>query len=185
MKRSRFLLAVATAFPLTALANYKSTTKVSRPFKVPSGEGRTHGHIQLKGANANILDLKISGNDTDGAMAMFEQTGLSAKKGTPLHVHHHQDEIFKVIEGEYVFIVGDEKFELSAGDTIFLPRKVPHAWTQLSQKGKMNVIVQPAGKLEAFFLTMAAFTADPGREQVAKAFSDHEMEIVGPQLQVD
>lgn len=44
--------------------------------------------------------------------------------------------MFSVIEGSYKFNVGDEKFELSAGDSIFMPEKVPHAWTQLSKKEK-------------------------------------------------
>jgi quercetin dioxygenase-like cupin family protein len=186
MKRSKFLLAVISSVPLTALANYKEReTRKGKGFKVGAGEGRTHGHIQLKGVNANILDPKVSGKDTNGALAIFEQTGLSPKRGTPLHVHHHQDEIFNVIEGAYQFIVGKEKFELAAGDTIFLPRKVPHAWTQVSQRAKMNVIVQPAGKLEEFFITMAAFKGEPTKEQVAKVFADNEMQIVGPPLIVD
>lgn len=175
-----------SSVPLTALASYKEKqTREDKGFKVRAGEGRTHGHIQLKGVNANILDLKVSGKDTNGELAIFEQTGLSPKRGTPLHVHHNQDEIFNVIEGEYHFIVGNDKFKLTAGDTIFLPRKVPHAWTQVSKKAKMNVIVQPAGRLEEFFVTMAAFEGEPTKEQVAKIFSDNEMEIVGPPLTVD
>lgn len=186
MKRSKFLLALITSAPFIALARYKERLRrTDKGFKVNSGEGRTHGHIQLKGVNSNVLDVKVSGNDTDGDLAIFEQTGLSPKRGTPLHVHHSQDEIFNVIEGEYHFIVGTDKFKLIAGDTIFLPRKVPHAWTQVSEKAKMNVIVQPAGKLEAFFVTMAALTGEPTQNQVAKIFADNDMEVVGPPLIVD
>jgi quercetin dioxygenase-like cupin family protein len=186
MERSKFLLALLSSVPFTALAKFKEKQiRLDKAFKVNAGEGRTHGHMQLKGVNANVLDLKVSGKDTDGALAIFEQTGLSPKRGTPLHVHHSQDEIFNVIEGEYHFIVGKDKFELTAGDTIFLPRKVPHAWTQVSQKAKMNVIVQPAGKLEAFFVTMAALKAEPTKDEIAKIFLDNEMEVVGPPFIVD
>ena len=186
MKRSKFLLALTTYVPLTTLGRYKEKLlRTGKGFKVDAGEGRTHGHIQLKGVNSNILDVKVSGRDTDGDLAIFEQTGLSPKRGTPLHLHHSQDEIFNVIEGEYWFIVGTDKFKLTAGDTIYLPRKIPHAWTQVSEKAKMNVIVQPAGKLEAFFVTMAAFTGEPTKDQVAKIFSDNDMEVVGPPLIVD
>lgn len=186
MKRSKFILALITAVPLTALARYKETLRrADKGFKVNAGEGRRHGHVRLKGVNSNILDLKVSGADTNGALAIFEQTGLSPKRGTPLHIHHSQDEIFNVIEGEYHFIVGTEKFKLTAGDTIFLPRKVPHAWTQVSRQAKMNVIVQPAGKLEAFFVTMAALKGEPTKEQIATIFSDNDMEVVGPPLTVD
>jgi quercetin dioxygenase-like cupin family protein len=186
MNRSKFLLALLAPLPLSALARGKDRPPGGdKGFKVGAGEGRTHGHIQLKGVNANVLDLKVSGKDTNGALAIFEQTGLSPKRGTPLHVHHHQDEIFKVIEGVYHFIVGEDQFRLTAGDTIFLPRKVPHAWTQVSARAKMNVIVQPAGKLEDFFVAMAAFPGEPTKEQVARIFADHEMQVVGPPLIVE
>ena len=49
----------------------------------------------------------------------------------------------------------------------------------------MNVIVQPAGKLEDFFITMAALPAEPSKEQIAKIFLDNEMEVVGPPLIVE
>lgn len=101
--------------------------------------------------NSNILDVKVSGKDTNGDLAIFEQTSLSQGRGTPLHVHSSQDEIFYIIEGAYYFQVGDEKYHMTIGDSIFLPRKVPHAWTQKSEKGRMMVMLQPAGKLEDFF----------------------------------
>ncbi|MEO7049636.1 MAG: cupin domain-containing protein [Ferruginibacter sp.] len=153
-------------------------------FKVPAGEGRLHGQIKLKGVNANVLDLKISGSDSNGGIAVFEQTSLSQGKGTPLHVHHFQNEIFYVVEGNYFFKVGDDEFHLSAGDSIFLPQKIPHAWTQVSASGKMEVIFQPAGKMEQFFVTVAGLDHEPGKQEMARIFSDNEMEIVGAPLEI-
>jgi quercetin dioxygenase-like cupin family protein len=152
---------------------------------VNAGEGRIHGHMALNGVNSNILDVKVSGIDTDGALAIFEQTGLSQGRGTPLHVHHFQDEIFYVLEGEYYFQVGEEKYHLNLGESIFLPRKVPHAWTQVTEKGKMTVILQPAGKLEDFFMTMAALDHEPTAKEIAQIFADNEMQVVGPPLKID
>ncbi len=129
--------------------------------------------------------MKVSGKDTNERFAIFEQTSLSPKRGTPLHVHHNQDEVFYILEGEYAFKVGEEMFNLKTGDSIFLPMKIPHAWTQVSTTGKMMVVLQPAGKLEEFFKTMAAFKGEPTKEQIAKLFSDNEMQIVGPPLLVN
>ncbi|MCC3154556.1 cupin domain-containing protein [Hymenobacter sp. BT770] len=171
-------VAIPPAFGLHAVAPGKG-------FKVAAGEGRFHGHIQLKGVNANVLDVKVSGKDTAGALAIFEQTSLSPKRGTPLHLHHSQDEIFTVLEGEYYFQVGDQKFQLKSGECIFLPRKVPHAWTQVSERGKMYVTLQPAGKLEEFFVALAALTHEPTPAEMAQLFAAHEMKIVGPPLAVD
>ena len=184
MIRKNFLLTTLSILPLSLLGKVKTElfNATDKGFKINSGEGRLHGHLRLKGVNANILDVKVSGTDTDGALAIFEQTSLSKGKGTPLHVHHSQDEVFYVIEGLYYFQVGDEKFKLSEGESIFLPRKVPHAWTQLSEKGKMTVTLQPAGKLEDFFVTMASLDHEPNQEEIRKIFSDNDMEVVGEVL---
>ncbi|RNL54227.1 cupin domain-containing protein [Pedobacter jejuensis] len=187
MKRNKFIAAIATLIAAPALSFSQLKTKiidVTKGFKINSGEGRIHGHMQLKGVNANILDVKISGSDTNGALAIFEQTSLSQGKGTPLHIHDAQDEVFYVIEGAYYFKVGDDTYDLKVGDSIFLPRKIPHAWTQVSERGKMIVILQPAGKLENFFLAMANLKHEPNQAEIAKIFSDNGMNVVGPPLKL-
>ncbi|MHA4812514.1 cupin domain-containing protein [Flavitalea flava] len=187
MNRNQFITAIiaAIATPLHLFPKNKNIgMSMDKGFKVPAGEGRKHGHIKLKGVNANVLDLKISGSDSNGGIAIFEQTSLSQGKGTPLHVHHFQNEIFYVLEGNYFFKVGDDEFHLSAGDSIFLPQKTPHAWTQVSALGKMEVIFQPAGKMEQFFVTLAALDHEPTKQEMAKIFTDNEMEIVGTPLEI-
>ena len=183
MKRGKFLLTALSIFPLTLFAGKNNLLSSSeKGFKIDAGTGRIHGHIQLKGVNSNILDVKVSGSDTDGGLAIFEQTSLSQGKGTPLHIHLSQDEIFYVLEGSYYFQVGDEKFKLSKGDSIFMPRKVPHAWTQVSETGKMTVVFQPAGKMENFFVTVAALDHEPTLAEMQTIFAANDMQVVGPSL---
>jgi quercetin dioxygenase-like cupin family protein len=187
MNRNKFiaaLLALLTS-PTLAFSKFNNFIRKDKGFKIASGDGRIHGHIKLKGVNSNVLDVKISGTDTNGDLAIFEQTSLSQGKGTPLHIHHSQDEIFYVIQGAYKFQVGDDKYDLTSGDSIFLPRKIAHAWTQASKKGKMLVTMQPAGLLENFFVTIAALDHQPGQEEIAKIFMDNEMQVVGPPLKLE
>lgn len=188
MKRNGFLAAFfgVITLPLWAFTPIeKKTNRKDKGFKIAAGEGRLHGHLQMKGVNSNVLDVKISGKDTDGDLAIFEQTSLSQGRGTPLHVHFAQDEIFYIIEGSYYFQVGKKKYHMTVGDSIFLPRKVPHAWTQVSEKGKMIVTMQPAGKLEDFFVTMAALDSEPSKEEISKFFLDNDMQVVGPPLKIN
>lgn len=181
------MLSLAAAAPAVAAAapSIASVAAPGKGFKIATGEGRLHGHLKLHSINSNILDLKIAGQDTAGALAIFEQTSLSPKRGTPLHVHPLQDEVFYVMEGAYRFQVGEERFSLQAGDSIFLPRQVPHAWTQVSERGRMTVTFQPAGKMEAFFVALAAFRQEPIPAEIKRLFADHEMQIVGPPLAFD
>jgi quercetin dioxygenase-like cupin family protein len=187
MKRNSFLklsLSVFTlvAAPLAGIARNIKKFYLDRGFKIKSGEGRYHGHLKLKGVNSNIMDVKISGKDTNGDLAIFEQTSLSPGRGVSRHIHPLQDEVFYVIEGSYFFEVGGDKHHLTTGDSIFLPRAVPHAWIQASEKGKMIVTFQPAGKMEAFFVQLAALDHEPGKEEIAKIFEENEMQVVGPPL---
>lgn len=188
MKRNKFIASLfllvsapRIAFSkLTALSNV-----VKKAFKIENHEGRIHGHILLQGVNSNVLDVKVSGSDTDGQLAIFEQTSLSQGRGTPLHYHTTQDEIFYVIEGSYRFKVGDDIFQLEVGDSIFLPRMIPHAWTQVSEKGKMTVTVQPAGKLENFFIAISELTHEPTKVEIDQIFEANEMKVVGPPLKLE
>jgi len=186
MKRNSFIAAVLSlaSLPLFSFKEWEpEKNRKKEGFKVKAGEGRYHGDLRLRGVNANILQVKISGKDTDGDLAIFEQISLSQGKGTPLHVHYFQDEIFSILEGAYIFLVGEQKYSLTEGDSIFLPRNVPHAWTQISAAGRMSVIVQPAGKLEEFFISLATLDHEPSPLEVQKFFAENEMEVLGPPLQ--
>ncbi len=154
-------------------------------FKVNEGDARFGEHYKMKGITLNKLDIKISASDTDNNVSVFEQTGLTPNGGPPLHIHPFQDEWFYVIEGEYLFQVGDVKYQMKSGDTIFLPRNVQHAFLQLTQRGKMLVSYMPAGKMEAFFKVTDNWTSVPTKEAINKAFADHDMVVVGPHLKVD
>lgn len=159
--------------------------RTSSGFKVTSGEARFGIHYKMKGVTFNTLDIKISGKDTDNEVAVFEQTGLTPNGGPPLHIHPEQDEWFYVIEGDYLFVVGKDKYQIKAGDTIFLPRKVPHAFVQLSEKGKMIVSYVPAGKMEAFFAVTDKWTSPPSKEEIVQVFAEHGMQVVGPALKIE
>ncbi len=157
----------------------------NKGFKVNAGEARFGVHYQMKGVTSNTLDIKISGADTVDGLAVFEQTGLTPKGGPPLHIHPFQDEWFYIIEGEYLFQVGDEKYSMKAGDTIFLPRAVQHAFVQLTQTGKMIVSYLPAGKMESFFKVTDKWTSPPTKEEVEQVFADHDMIVVGSPLKAE
>src|SRR5258706_3319982 len=91
-------------------------------FSVAAGKDRLGEHIKL-GGEPN--DCKVSVQDTDGAMCVFEFTGGG---GGPRHLHHHQDEWDYVIDCEVQFVVCDKPYSVGAGGAVFIPRRVPHVW---------------------------------------------------------
>ncbi len=187
MKRKTFIVSLLGLFPWSVFAKLKGNIqrRTEKGFIVKEGEARFGEHFKMKGVTLNTLDIKISGSDTENDLAVFEQRGLTPNGGPPLHIHFFQDEWFYIIEGEYLFQVGDEKFQMKAGDTVFLPRNVQHAFIQLTEKGKMIVSYLPAGKMEAFFKVTDQWATPPTMEEIAKVFADHDMKVVGAPLKVD
>lgn len=185
MKRRRFALQSLLSLQLFSLAGFKSFFTLKKPFQVSSGETRFGKHYRMRGVTLNTLDLKISGQDTDRALAVFEQIGQTPNGGPPLHMHIDQDEWFFVTEGEYLFQCGEEQYHMKVGDTIFLPRNVPHAFIQLTENAKTIVSYMPAGRMEEFFAVTDSWTSLPSKDEIAKTFFDHGMKVVGETLKIN
>lgn len=181
MKRRNFIMgtmAMAAIGPVL-LAGIPKGDYNKEGFVVRSGKARNDKHTPYRGKNPN--DLKISSKDTGGQLSVFEYIGME-KIGPPLHVHLEQDEIFYIVEGEYRFRLADENHELKAGDTIFLPRNIPHTWIQTSEKGKLLYFLQPAVKMEEFFQTMHGLGRAPSQEEDNAISLAHGIKNVGPPL---
>ena len=184
MKRRNIFITTFSLFIFRLFAKKDSYIigRNSNGFKVNAGEARFGIHYKMKGVTLNTLDIKISGKDTANDLAVFEQTGLTPNGGPPLHIHLHQDEWFYIIEGEYLFQVDNNRFQMKEGDTIFLPRNIKHAFVQLSENGKAIVSYLPAGKMEDFFAVTNSWTFPPSKEETERVFADHGMKVVGPPL---
>jgi len=152
-------------------------------FNVAAGKDRFGEQIKLGG---EPHDCKVSGQDTDGAMCVFEFTGMG---GGPRHRHHDQDEWIYVIDGELEFEVGEKRFRVGACGSVFIPRKVPHGWAGLKgTPSKIINVYQPAGKMEEVFRELGKYNAKPyvheslSIDEFRLLFHNHGMDLVGPPL---
>ena len=184
MQRRKFLVDATAATTVATTALSASATPVrpaaaSKSFTVKAGKDRFNEPILYRGINPNLV--KISAKDTGDQFSVFEYEGF-AKIGPSLHRHLHQDEVFYVVNGEFLFQAGDERQTLKAGDTIFLPRNVPHTWLQLSDTGKMIYLLQPAGNLEDFFKKMDALKRPPTFAEEQQVSREHGVETIGPPI---
>ena len=99
--------------------------------------------------NGSLMTFLATGEDTHGQFALIEAV---ARKGNvpPPHIHHREDEIFYVLEGEIVVSVGDRTIKGTPGTMVFLPRDVAHSFTIESEESRMLILLTPAG-LERWF----------------------------------
>ncbi|HLL97190.1 MAG TPA: cupin domain-containing protein [Spirosoma sp.] len=177
MQRRSFLSFTLSSAPLLGLAPFLPDDRVKKGVFVASGKDRFN---EVPGS------VKVSGKDTNGDLCIFEGYSSPTQKkgwGPLLHLHHQQDEWFHIIEGEFLFQVGEEKFGLKAGDSLLAPRGIPHAFVKLTDdRSRMMTVYQPAGTMEAYFQAIRKFTGRPTDDDLTKLFLAHGMEVVGPRL---
>lgn len=182
MNRRLFLQFPLVASALISHAENSDTESPDKGFKVESGKDRYQEELHIMGGQ---FDCKVSSNDTNGALCIYD-TVRQEKGGPALHFHHEQDEWFFVMEGEFIVKVGEEVFNLKAGDSAFAPRKIPHAFAKISEgEAQMMVLFQPAGTMEDFFLQMSKMGTNIPKNQeqtLKKLWNEHGMEVVGPPL---
>ena len=157
-------------------------------FSVGAGSDR-FGELTLLGDAPH--DCKVSSQDTGGALCIFEFTGSG---GGPSHRHREQDEWIYVLDGECRFEVGGQLLQLTAGESIFIPRGTAHAWsTATGAPVRIINVYQPAGRIEEFFRAVSRCETLPTKEQVMtrsytqeqveglhRLFDAHGIDLLGP-----
>ena len=152
------------------------------PIAYRQGEGETFWSF---GALATV---KASGETTGGRVGVIE---LLAPKGagSPMHVHHREDEWFYVTEGELAFWVGGRVIPAAAGAFVFGPRDIPHTFMVRSALARFLLVAEPAG-FEEFLreLSEPALTRTPpppsseppDMQRIRNTAARYGLEILGP-----
>ena len=70
--------------------------------------------------------MKATGAETGGSIGFLEATSAPGY-GPPRHVHRSSDELFYVLEGEFLFLVGEREVSAPPGTFVFVPRGTVHA----------------------------------------------------------
>jgi quercetin dioxygenase-like cupin family protein len=152
------------------------------PIAYCQGEGETFWSF---GALATIM---ASAETTGGRVAVIE---LLAPKGagSPLHVHHSEDEWFYVTEGELTFWVGGRVIRAPTGAFVFGPRDIPHTFTVGSAQARFLLVAEPGGfekslrELSQPALTLTPpppASEPPDMELIVATAARYGIEILGP-----
>lgn len=127
--------------------------------------------------------LKIAASDTNNEMSMFYSEHFK-NESPPLH-SHPVNETFYVVEGEFLFQSGDERFKAVKGSTVFIPSMMPHTYLTVSEKGSLLFMVNPAGTVEVLFERLSSYPAMPSIEEVVRLHEELGLKILGPPLSND
>lgn len=157
-----------------------------KPFARNRGEGKSYWY------NGNLMTFMLSGEESRGGLSITDVYFRTGEE-PPMHVHHREDELYYVLDGELTFYVGDESHEAQAGTLVFLPRDIPHSfWVKGQGMARMLLLWYPSGQLESYFgeagelakeAVIPPYSGPPDEETVARwsqLLENYGIEVVGP-----
>jgi mannose-6-phosphate isomerase-like protein (cupin superfamily) len=182
--RRTFLGAGLASLPLSLFGQTARTVPAAQPGLVSAGADRFGEHHTI---GISSTSFKVATADSHRDLFIMEHSN-SKKGGVPRHLHHHEDEWFYVLEGEYVAEIGDKRVRLKPGDSILGPREVPHAWAFAGETpGRLLIAFTPANKMEEYFRVIEKLGRrnswdNPQDRERMRAFG---MELLGPPLSIE
>ncbi|MGJ5830781.1 cupin domain-containing protein [Streptomyces ossamyceticus] len=91
--------------------------------------------------------LKAGSEDTGGGYSVLEVT---VGGDLPLHIHHNDDEVLYMLEGEIEATFDGRVYTVKPGDFMLLPRGIPHAVRPTSDVAPRLLQVSSPGGFEHF-----------------------------------
>ncbi len=153
------------------------------PIALQAGEGEARWFLGALGT------IKASADTTAGRLAVLEYR-WPKDTGSPLHVHHNEDEWFYVIDGELTLWVGGEVIVAPAGSFVYGPRDIPHTFfVTLRARGALPAgdRPRPLRRLRARDVRAGTGTHAPARigaapvaEELTAGAAEYGIEVLGP-----
>ena len=109
-----------------------------RSLGLASGEGEALWWFE------GLAMLKVTGEQSGGQFSLIEML-YPAGAVVPRHVHHRENELFYLIDGELEMRVGERQISAKPGTTIFAPRNIPHGFQVGAKPVHYLILYTPAG----------------------------------------
>jgi mannose-6-phosphate isomerase-like protein (cupin superfamily) len=117
-------------------------TILQRPVAIPPGSGKI---LRSLGVTHKLTRLQ-----SNGTFYLCEAV-FAPESGSPLHIHHYEDEVIHVLEGAIDIRLDGKKLHAPVGGIIHLPKNIPHA-LQNPLKVPLRIMVYAIpGGLENYF----------------------------------
>ena len=132
----------------------------------------------------SVYTILITPTETNGLLGMFSAV-VKPQSGPPRHIHHNEDEIIHIVEGQARFWLEGESFMRQAGDTVFIPRGKEHAFLVTSDTAARFVTCVTPGGFEGFFASVAkrGLQIPQHKAEIDALASAFGCEFTGPPIQ--
>lgn len=136
------------------------------------------------------MTVLIPGEQTHNAYTVLEMF-IVPGGGPPPHIHHREDELFYVLEGDMTIFAGEQTVRAGPGTSVHIPAGAVHTFkNEGSEPGRMVIMYAPAG-FENYFATVGAPTthddekAPPVTQEALERFQAYaaqfNLEIILPE----
>jgi len=129
------------------------------------------------------LHIRLPPQASGEAMTVIETVNAPGF-GPPRH-RHHETEVFRVLDGRYLYEVDGRRFHAEAGDLVSVPGGAAHGFVNVTDRPARQLItIVPGLDAKAFFTELSAVMKDgvPDR-QLLNAFGTRwGVEFLGPPL---
>ena len=130
-----------------------------------------------------VLHVRFPPSASDGAFSIIETINAPGY-GPPRH-RHREAEIFRVLEGRYLYEIDGRRFYANVGDVVSIPGGSEHGFVNVTDKpARQFIMITPGLDAAAFFTEIGAVMASgsPDRAVLNSFGARWSMEFVGPPL---
>lgn len=134
-----------------------------------------------------LVEDRVTAGDTGGAYSLTEHR-IPPGGETPYHVHHGEEEVVYVVDGELTVVTEEGSEAVTGGATVVVPRGAAHGLRATGEgPARILVICSPAG-LEEFFHEAGEPAgarelpepSEPDVDRMAALAPDYGLELRGP-----
>jgi mannose-6-phosphate isomerase-like protein (cupin superfamily) len=158
-----------------------------RPYVLPPAQAETVKFLDT------MMTIYAGTESTGGTCTVIDCTA-PAGFSPPLHVHHHANEAFLLLEGEGVTVACDgEQFHAAPGSFIWLPTRLTHSFrVEGTTPARMLTLLWPSG-FDDYVRDTVQIIGESGSdieptdvlEVLQQLGHKHGIDIVGPPLSPD
>lgn len=97
-----------------------------------------------------LISFRVLPEEVDGKFALMEAV-VPPGLGAPPNSHAGETETFRVLDGEFIFLIDGEPVPARTGDTLVVPDGAPHAFRCTGSKPGRLLILNAPGRMHVDF----------------------------------
>jgi quercetin dioxygenase-like cupin family protein len=141
--------------------------EIERSTPTPSARIVRPGEGNRVRAFGNEIEFMLSGEQTADSLTVG-LASVPVGNGPPPHVHHSEDELFLILEGEYRIYLNGDWTTVGPGTVVYLPRGSVHTFQVTGDKPGRHWTLQTPSGFERYFAQAGEILAAPGKPDLAR-----------------